>query len=94
MFRGAMVSLIFNQSLSIPSHEEYESAALTLMSTDIDRMIYFFEYFHTIWARSIEVIIGTALLTLQLGPVSVVPLIIVGRELIDPNALLRKSVDI
>ena len=78
MFRGAMISLIFDKTLSAKSEEYNESAALTLMSTDIDRIVQCFDYFHSMWAKLIEVIIGTTLLGLQLGWTCIMPLIVVG----------------
>ena len=81
MFRGAMITLIFNKTLSLKCDEYNESTALTLMSTDIDRIVLCFEYFHSVWARFIEVIIGTTLLALQMGWACVIPLVVVGCKL-------------
>lgn len=66
-----MIALIYRQTLSLRCDEHNESSSVTLMSTDID------QYMHSIWARSIEVAIGTTLLALQLGWPCVVPVLVV-----------------
>jgi ATP-binding cassette subfamily C (CFTR/MRP) protein 1 len=81
MFRGAMITVIFSKTLSLDCDEYNESTALTLMSTDIDRIVMCFEYFHSVWARFIEVVIGTTLLALQMGWVCVIPIVVVGCRL-------------
>lgn len=78
MFRGAMITVIYRKTLSLQSDEYNESSALTLMSTDVDRIVLCFDYFHSVWARFIEVVIGTTLLALQMGWICVVPLVVVG----------------
>lgn len=57
-----------------------DSAAVTLMATDIDRISSSLENLHEVWALSIEVIIGTYLLERQVGWVCVAPLILVVRK--------------
>jgi ATP-binding cassette, subfamily C (CFTR/MRP), member 1 len=89
MFRGAMITVIFSKTLSLKCDEYNESTALTLMSTDIDRITLCFEYFHSVWARFIEVIIGTTLLALQLGWVCVIPLVVVGGMLNKMSTSMR-----
>ncbi|ETS74387.1 hypothetical protein PFICI_14253 [Pestalotiopsis fici W106-1] len=77
MFRGATVNLIYQHALSISSNAYDESGALTLMSTDIDRIILCLIDVNECWARTIEVIVGMTLLALQLGWISIVPLVVV-----------------
>ncbi|KAJ5435683.1 ABC transporter integral membrane type 1 [Penicillium cf. griseofulvum] len=76
LFRGTMISLIHDRTLTLQDDLFAESAALTLMSTDIDGIIEHLENFNDIWARTIEVAIGTWLLEIQVGPICVVPLIL------------------
>ncbi|KAJ5163601.1 ABC transporter integral membrane type 1 [Penicillium coprophilum] len=71
-----MISLIHNRTLTLQDDLFAESAALTLMSTDIDGIIEHLENFNDVWARTIEVAIGTWLLERQMGPTCVVPLIL------------------
>jgi hypothetical protein len=76
MFRGAAVSLVYNRTLSIQEGECDESEAVTLMSTDVDRISFCLEELNECWSRLIEIGIGIALLTRQLGWVSVIPLVV------------------
>ncbi|PYH49541.1 putative ATP-binding cassette transporter [Aspergillus saccharolyticus JOP 1030-1] len=78
MFRGAASSLVYEHMLCIPDGRiEDRSAAMTRMTTDIDRISACLVQLHECWARTFEVAIGIALLTLRLEWVSVVPLVIV-----------------
>lgn len=80
MFRGAAVSLIYDHTLQTQSGISSESAAVSLMSTDVDRIIFCFEELNECWSRMIEVGIGIPLLTLQLGWVSIIPLVVIARK--------------
>ncbi|KAL1301831.1 hypothetical protein AAFC00_006016 [Neodothiora populina] len=77
MFRGAMISLLYNQTLILQESSCADNAALTLMSTDVDNIIEFLENINEIWACSIEIAIETWLLDLQLGAICIVPLVVV-----------------
>ncbi|RJE27115.1 ABC transporter transmembrane region [Aspergillus sclerotialis] len=74
MTRGALVSLIYTQTLKMRDGSYDESAALTLMSTDVDRIVVGLQNFHEVWARIVEIAIGMWLLAEHLGPVAVVPI--------------------
>ena len=80
MFRGAVVGLIYNRTLILHDGVYDESAAITLMSTDIDRIAISLQLLHETWPQLLEVAIGIALLARQLGWVCVFPLIVVGRK--------------
>lgn len=77
MFRGATVSLIYSRALQIQDGLYDESASITLMSTDTDRVSLAIYHLNEVWARSIEVGIAIYLLARQLGWVAVIPLVIV-----------------
>jgi ATP-binding cassette, subfamily C (CFTR/MRP), member 1 len=77
MLRGGLVGLIFNKTLLLRDGVYDESAAVTLMSTDIDRVASGMQSLHEVWARLIEVAIGIWLLSIQLGAVSVIPIVVV-----------------
>ena len=72
-----MVSLIYSKTLELPAGVYDESAAPTLMSTDIDRLATSLDSLNEIWARIIEMSIGIWLLERQLGWVCVAPIVIV-----------------
>ncbi|KAF2811591.1 putative multidrug resistance protein [Mytilinidion resinicola] len=77
MFRGALVGLVFNKTLNLRDGVYDESAAVTHMSTDIDRIAEGMKNMHETWGRLIEVAIGIWLLSVQLGAVSITPIVIV-----------------
>ena len=77
MFRGAMVSLIYARTLKLQAGSYDESAALTLMSTDIDRITNTVEDIFQVWARLAEVALGIWLLERQLGWICVAPIVVV-----------------
>lgn len=77
MFRGATVSLIYSRALLIQDGLYDESASITLMSTDTDRVSLAIYNLNEVWARAIEVGIAIFLLARQLGWVAVIPLAIV-----------------
>lgn len=76
-FRGAMVSLIYDKTIELRAGVYDESSAISLMSTDLDRLTLTIVAIGEIWARLIEMIIGLYLLARQLGSVCVAPIIIV-----------------
>ncbi|KAE8415945.1 putative multidrug resistance protein [Aspergillus pseudocaelatus] len=76
LFRGAMIALIHDWTLTLQDGLYTESAALTLMSTDVDGIIEHLENMNDVWARTIEVAIGITLLGLQLGATCIVPLLL------------------
>ncbi|KAI1277349.1 ABC transporter [Xylaria sp. FL0933] len=77
MFRGATVALIYDHLLIVPVDTHEKSAALTLMSTDIDQIVLSLVNLNECWARLIEVLVGISLLTLRLSWVSAAPVLIV-----------------
>jgi ATP-binding cassette subfamily C (CFTR/MRP) protein 1 len=81
MLRGGLVGLIFNKTIVLRDGVYDESAAVTHMSTDIDRISASMQSMHEVWARLIEVTIGVWLLSIQLGAVSVIPVIVVFSKL-------------
>ncbi|KAK0620017.1 hypothetical protein B0T14DRAFT_537621 [Immersiella caudata] len=81
VFRGAAVSLIYNHALVVQDHIYDEAAAVTLMSTDVGSIARCLVNLNECWARLLEVTVGIALLTLQLGWVSGVPVVVVIRML-------------
>jgi len=87
MFRGGMVSVIYNKTLTLTEGAVDDSAALSLMSNDVDHIAFCLEELNECWSRLVEISIGIPLLTLQLGWVSIIPLIVVARELSVPRSM-------
>ncbi|KAJ5817100.1 P-loop containing nucleoside triphosphate hydrolase protein [Penicillium robsamsonii] len=78
VFRGAASSMIYDHALQIPDGTLGDrSATITLMTTDVDRIIACLIELNEFWARTIEVGIGITLLALRLGWVCLMPLAIV-----------------
>ncbi|PWY91611.1 P-loop containing nucleoside triphosphate hydrolase protein [Aspergillus sclerotioniger CBS 115572] len=77
MFRGAAVALIYDHTLVIGDGACTESAAVTLMSTDIDMIARSLEQASEMWARLVEIAIGIWLLERQLAAVCVAPILVI-----------------
>ena len=75
-FRGALVALIYEQTLRLGSEQD-EMAAVTLMSTDVDRLTTSLQSLNEMWAQTVEIALGIWLLERQLGWVCVAPILIV-----------------
>ena len=88
-FRGAMVVLIYNHTLGIQDGIYDESAAVTLMSTDVDNIANVLVSLNECWAEVIEVTIGIYLLARQVGWVSIMPIIVVGGKSTEPYDILH-----
>jgi ATP-binding cassette, subfamily C (CFTR/MRP), member 1 len=77
MFRGAVSSLIYGHALHIPDGGlDDRSAAITLMTTDIDRISACLINLNECWARAIEVVIGISILAIRMGWICIVPVIV------------------
>ncbi|KAF7714218.1 Uncharacterized protein PECH_000287 [Penicillium ucsense] len=76
MIRGSLVSIIYRKTLRLHLNEARSSAALTLASSDVDRIGLTVESGHEIWASSIETILALVLLQRQLGWASIAPVIL------------------
>ncbi|KFY97582.1 hypothetical protein V500_01998 [Pseudogymnoascus sp. VKM F-4518 (FW-2643)] len=72
MIRGALVSIVYSKTLIIQDGAIDNAAALTLMSTDVDRIAGSLQTVHEIWANVIELSIAIYLLQRQVGVASVV----------------------
>ena len=76
MYRGAIISLIYSKTLAIADGAYDNAAALTLMSTDVDRIASSLENIHEIWANSCEMGIALFLLVRQVGIATVVTVVL------------------
>lgn len=77
-FRGSCVCLIFDSTLTMQEGACKDSAAVTLMSTDILSVINNLTNLNEVWASTIEVAIGIYLLARQMSYLAVLPLVIYG----------------
>lgn len=65
--RGGLVALIFTRAIDLDVSTAKDSAAITLMSTDIDGLAGALQKIHDIWASFIELGLGIYLLERQIG---------------------------
>ncbi|KAI1780252.1 P-loop containing nucleoside triphosphate hydrolase protein [Hypoxylon cercidicola] len=78
MVRGALAGSVYNKTIEAKITAADDSAALTLMSADVERIIKGFLNIHEFWANTIEVAFACWLLSRQIGAPSAAPAIIVG----------------
>jgi ATP-binding cassette, subfamily C (CFTR/MRP), member 1 len=71
LVRGGLVTEIFRKLLQLPMSEKLESQTITLMSSDVERIMSSSVYLHETWASILEMLIATWLLVLQLGVSSI-----------------------
>ncbi|KAI9647609.1 hypothetical protein NHQ30_003994 [Ciborinia camelliae] len=76
MLRGVLVSAIYRKTTAIGISALDNSAAVTLMSTDVERITTGFVVVHELWAGLIQVGITTWLLKTQLGVACVAPILV------------------
>ncbi|CAI4214351.1 unnamed protein product [Parascedosporium putredinis] len=76
MVRACLVSAIYDKTVeSKATAIAGDAAAVTLMSTDIDRIIKGFQAIHDVWGSVVEIAIGSWLLYRQIGAAFVAPIV-------------------
>jgi hypothetical protein len=73
MARGELVSMLFSKATNLSITAADPTAALTLMSADIERIDVGWRTAHDIWANLIEIAIAIYLLERQLGIACLIP---------------------
>jgi ATP-binding cassette, subfamily C (CFTR/MRP), member 1 len=76
MLRGALVNMIYNKTMILPSTIIGDSSPVTLMSADIERIGAGMRYIYDVWASLIEIPIALWLLWGELGVASLGPIIV------------------
>lgn len=80
MLRASLVTAIFKQTTVISVTALDNSAAVTLMGTDVDRVIRGLHQAHELWANVIQIAIATWLLDREIGIACLGPLVVaIGR---------------
>ncbi|KAE8445934.1 hypothetical protein EG329_012713 [Mollisiaceae sp. DMI_Dod_QoI] len=77
MSRSTLAGAVYIKTTEMKLSGAGDSAALTLMSTDVERIRLGFLNLHEFWANSIEVALASWLLERQLGIAFVAPLVVV-----------------
>ncbi|KAK8079856.1 hypothetical protein PG997_007674 [Apiospora hydei] len=78
MIRGMLVSAVYRKTIETSVTATGESASVTLMSTDVEAIARAARFIHDIWADIVQVAIATWLLSRQIGPAAVAPIILRG----------------
>ncbi|KAJ6013292.1 ABC transporter FUM19 [Penicillium herquei] len=76
MIRGGLISILQQKTTQVKAIDLQDRAALTLMGTDVERIVTGFRSIHELWASPIEVGIAIWLLARQVGVASVVPAVL------------------
>lgn len=75
--RGGLIALVYQRSLHAHSFQREDAAAVTLMSTDIERLSGGMQMFHDVWAALLSTGIAAWLLGVQLSLACLAPVILV-----------------
>jgi ATP-binding cassette, subfamily C (CFTR/MRP), member 1 len=79
--RGGLVALVYKQTVRTRAVDMGEITGLTLMGTDIDRILVGFRSIHEVWASLLDMGVALLLLERQLGPACLVPgLLVLGES--------------
>ena len=85
IIRGSLVTAIYRKTTEISLTALDNSAAVTLMSTDVERIVNGLKMMHEFWADLVQVSISTYLLQRNLGVACVAPIAVsIGRFPLSP----------
>ncbi|KAH6996315.1 P-loop containing nucleoside triphosphate hydrolase protein [Ilyonectria sp. MPI-CAGE-AT-0026] len=76
MLRGVLVSAIFSKATETSITATDDSAAVTLMSSDVEVIVRAIKEIHEFWANVIQIAIATWLLSIQIGYAASGPIIV------------------
>ena len=77
MIRGSLIPAIYQKTLGVGAIKAGDAAVVTLMSTDIDRILDGCENIHELWASIVEIALGCWLLHSHLGTSFLSPVIVI-----------------
>lgn len=75
--RALLINAIYDKTATVPHVGDGDTAAVTLMGTDVERIYTGLRLMHEVWASAIQIAIASWLLYRQLGLAFLAPLIIV-----------------
>jgi len=76
MVRAGLISMLYKKTTELRHVDLQDSAAITLMGTDVERIVVSFKAIHEVWASLLDVGVAVWLLERQLFVACVVPAII------------------
>lgn len=85
MLRGGLISCLYGKTTVLAQEDVKGNAALTLMGTDVERIVASSRSLHEIWASILEVIVAVYLLQRQVFLACLVPAVICLGELSLPQ---------
>lgn len=91
MVRGVLASAVYKKTTEVKISTADNSAALTLMSVDVERVIRGFLRVQEVWANAIQVSLACWLLSRQIGVASVAPVIVVGCCMVSTTIISKKT---
>ena len=74
--RSSLTAQIYRQTTDLRGCDVTDSAAVTLMRTDVERIVDALAQFHELWASCLEVGVATWLLARQISYAALVPLVV------------------
>ncbi|EPS31570.1 hypothetical protein PDE_06525 [Penicillium oxalicum 114-2] len=74
--RAGLISLIYRQTTRMEASEFKSESAITLMGTDVERIVKKLRSIHEAWAAPVDVAVAVFLLARQLGIASLIPAVI------------------
>ncbi|KAJ5307053.1 hypothetical protein N7508_006068 [Penicillium antarcticum] len=76
MSRAGLIPLIYRQTTKLHARDFKDKPAITLMGTDVERIVSTLHALHEVWAAPLEVGVGIFLLERQLGVACLIPAVI------------------
>lgn len=76
MYRGSLVSMIFDKAITLSVTSQNEANAMTAMGIEIERISTGLQFCHDTWGSFLEIILGLWLLYYQLWGADAVPILI------------------
>ncbi|KAL4768167.1 putative multidrug resistance-associated protein [Aspergillus nidulans var. acristatus] len=76
IMRAGLISMIYDYTMGMTAAEISDSAAITLMGTDVERIVANLKNLHEAWASVIELGVAIWLLERQLGVACFIPLVV------------------
>ncbi|OBT46506.1 hypothetical protein VE00_03330 [Pseudogymnoascus sp. WSF 3629] len=89
MVRGSLVNAIYGQTLDLSVTSLDESAAVTLMSLDVERICTAIQPIHNIWSSPLEITLAIWLLQKEIGVALLGPLFITALAISGPFLISR-----
>lgn len=79
--RGKLIGIIYDKTLSANLTRRSDFSPMTLMGTDVEKIVLSFRQIHEIWASVVEMALAIWLLEREVGGAAAVPgIICVGRS--------------